>query len=100
MNQIEVIGQCPICDRDMWKGPSIDKHHMTPKCKGGKKTEFVHRICHTKIHSIWTESELEKEFNNAEAIRENEEMKKFIKWVQKKEPDFYDRNEQHKRKRR
>ncbi len=93
-----IIGQCPICDRDMWEGPSVDKHHMVPKCKGGKETEYLHRICHRKIHSIWTEKELEREFNNSDKIREHEEIQKFIKFVSKKEPDFYDRNEQHKRK--
>lgn len=94
----EIVGQCPICDRDMWKGPSIDKHHMVPKCKGGKATEYLHKICHRKIHSIWTEKELEREFNNADKIREHEEIQKFIKFISKKEPDFYDKNEQHKRK--
>jgi len=94
----EIIGQCPICDRNMWKGPSIDKHHMVPKCKGGKATEYLHKVCHRKIHSIWTEKELEREFNNADKIREHEEIQKFIKFVSKKEPDFYDKNKEHKRK--
>jgi hypothetical protein len=94
MSKIEVVGQCPICDRDMWKGDSIDKHHMVPKCRGGKETEYLHKICHRKIHSIWTE----KEYNDPEKIKEHEEMQKFIKWVNKKEPDFYDRNERHNRK--
>lgn len=97
-NEPEIIGLCPICDREMWKGPSIDKHHMTPKCRGGKETEFLHKVCHRKIHSIWTEKELEKEFNNADKIREHEEIQKFIKFISKKDPDFYDKNEQHKRK--
>lgn len=98
MNEHEIIGQCPICDREMWKGPSIDKHHLIPKCKGGKETEYMHKICHRKIHSIWSEKELARDYNNPETIKEHEEMQKFIKWVKKKEPDFYDKNEQHNRK--
>jgi hypothetical protein len=95
---IEIVGKCPICERDMWKGDSINRHHFTPKCRGGKETEFLHRVCHNKIHSIWTEKELEKEFNDPNKVIANEEMQKFIKWVKKKEPDFYDRNETHNRK--
>ena len=95
----EVVGQCPICDRDMWKGPSIDEHHLVPKCRGGRQTKLMHKICHRKIHSIWTEKELEKEYSDPQKIREHEEMQKFIKWVKKKEPDFYDKNERHNRKR-
>ena len=45
-----------------------------------------------------TEKELARDYNNPETIKEHEEMQKFIKWVKKKEPDFYDKNEQHKRK--
>ena len=94
----EIVGQCPICDRDIWKGPSIDKHHMVPKCKGGKATEYLHKVCHNKIHSIWTEKELEREFNDANKIIQHGEIQKFIKFVSKKEPDFYDKNKQHNRK--
>jgi hypothetical protein len=83
----------------MWKGKSIDKHHFVPKCRGGKATEYVHRVCHRKIHSLWTEKELEREFNDPEKVSSHPEMQKFIRWVSKKEPDFYDRSEQHSRKR-
>ena len=98
MSEPIIVGVCPICDRDMWDGPSIDKHHMVPKSRGGKKTKFLHKICHRKIHSIWSNKELEKEFNDPDVIIQNEEIKKFIQWVQKKTPDFYDRNETHNRK--
>lgn len=95
-----VEDKCPICDRPMIKGNSIDKHHFYPKCKGGRKTEFLHRICHRKIHSLFTENELAKTYNNAEDIREHPEIIKFIKWVNNKQPEFYDKNITHKRKRR
>lgn len=96
----KVVGNCPICDREMWEGDSVDKHHFVPKCRGGKATELVHRVCHKKIHSLWTEKELEREFNTAEAVKSHPDMQAFIKWVQKKEPDFYDRSVSHRRKRR
>lgn len=93
-----IIGQCPICDRDMIKGPFIDKHHFTPKCRGGKKTQYLHKVCHRKIHSIWTEKELEKDFNDPNKVCAHPEMIKFIAWIKKKEPNFYDKNSTHNRK--
>lgn len=99
-DQIIVVDKCPICDRDMWKGPSIDKHHMVPKSRGGKETEFLHKICHRKIHSIWSNKELEKEFNDPAKIIFHPEIIKFVEWVKKKPCDFYDRNETHNRKKR
>jgi hypothetical protein len=95
-----MIGLCPICDREMCEGPYIDKHHFYPKCKGGRETEFVHKICHRKIHSIFTESELSKIYNNAEVIKGHPEIIKFIQWVSKKEPNFYDGSRTHNRKKK
>jgi len=96
----KVVGKCPICDRDLIEGPSIDKHHFFPKCKGGKETEFVHKVCHSKIHSLFTEKELEKYYYTAERIKENEDMKKFIIWVSKKEPTFKSKNKKSNKKKR
>ena len=32
------------------------------------------------------------EYNTADKLRAHPEMQKFIKWVRKKDPEFYDRN--------
>lgn len=79
---------CPICGREY--GSSTDKHHLIPKTRGGKETTRLHKICHRKIHATFTEKELEKKFNSPEALLENEEIKKFVQWVQKKPIDYYD----------
>ncbi len=97
---INIVGQCPICDRDMWEGPSIDKHHFTPKCRGGKESEYLHKICHRKIHSIFTEKELAKEYNDPEKVKSHPEIQKFLDFVRKKEPDYYDHSIQHNRKKK
>lgn len=97
MKQKTIIGQCPICDRDMISGDSVNKHHFVPKCRGGKKTEYIHRVCHNKIHKNWpNEKELERDYNDPQKIREDPEMQKFIKWIKKKDPEFYDRSEKNK----
>lgn len=91
------IGKCPICDRDMIKGDFVDKHHFYPKCKGGKETEYLHKICHRKIHSLFTEKELFRKYNNADEIKKHPDIITFIKWVSKKDNDFYDSTITHKR---
>ena len=93
-------GDCPICDRELWCGSSIDKHHLVPKCKGGKETKYLHKICHRKIHSVFTEKELEKQYHDPEVIKLHPEIVKFIKWVSNKDPDFYDKTVTHNRKKR
>ena len=88
----ESFGQCPLCQREMVKGKRISKHHLVPKSKKGKETLYLHDICHQKIHSVFTEKELEKKYNNVDALLSNEEIQKFVSWVKNKPIDFYDSN--------
>ena len=81
---------CPICDRPI-PSSQKDAHHFVPKSKGGKATEYLHRICHRQIHALFTETQLARELNTAEAIKEKAEMQKFIAWVQSKPNQFYQR---------
>jgi hypothetical protein len=81
---------CPLCGRPL--AEPFNKHHLIPISKGGKHTETIllHNICHKKIHSVFREIELKRYYNTIERIKENEEIQKFIKWVGKKEPNYYD----------
>ncbi|MCG8326165.1 MAG: HNH endonuclease [Chitinophagales bacterium] len=90
---------CLICERKLGT-QNVSKHHLIPKSQGGKntKTILIHNICHQKIHSVFSEKELEREFNTVEKIKNSEEMIKFIKWVSKKDISFYQRNKRIKRK--
>lgn len=96
MNYLEEL--CPICNRELGEDKNTSKHHLIPKSKGGKHTEtiLIHNICHQKIHSLFTEKELEKEYFTAEKLIAHEEMIKFIKWLSKKDPSFYQRNKRFK----
>jgi hypothetical protein len=92
-----------VCGRDLIPGPSVNRHHLIPVLKGGKKSYPVHKICHSKIHSLWSENELRDTYNNWNDIRADERMQKFIKWVRKKDPEFRDSNRMvkgHKKNRR
>ena len=87
----------------MVPGPSVNGHHLIPVLKGGKKKDPVHKICHSKIHSLWSENELRDTYNTFEAIRADERMQMFVRWVRKKPPEFRDSNKMandHKKRRR
>ena len=81
---------CPICDRPI-PDSQKDAHHLIPKSKGGKTTEYLHRICHKQIHALFTESELAQQYHHAQILREHPEMKKFIQWVEGKPDAFYEK---------
>ena len=89
-NSDRYVGKCPICLRPMLSGPFIDEHHLIPKSKKGKEKITLHRVCHQKIHSCITEIELARYYHTVERLLENEEIQKFVKWISKKDPDYYD----------
>jgi hypothetical protein len=69
---------------------NIDRHHLVPKCRGGKDQFYVHKMCHRKIHATFTEKELEKKFHTWDELKNHPDMATFITWIQKKDPGWYD----------
>ena len=98
----ENLGNCPLCGRALIDGPSVNAHHLIPKTFKGNVTVLIHTICHSKIHSVFTERELLQHYHTVERLRAHPEIEKFIQWVAKKEPEFRSRNEalRHKSRRR
>ena len=88
---------CSLCGRPL--AHPYNRHHLLPLSKGGRGTTTVllHKICHDKIHSVFTEMELKRHYNTVEKLKSNEEIAAFVKWVSKKEPQFYDRSVRKKR---
>ena len=81
---------CPICGREI-PSAQMDAHHLIPRSKGGKETQYLHRICHRQIHALFTETELARRLNSADAIREHPQMQRFVEWVKNKPDGFYER---------
>lgn len=50
----------------------------------------MHRICHNKIHAVFTERELAQYYHTAERLLEHEAIRKFVNWVRKKHPAYDD----------
>ncbi len=82
------MNKCPICKRPF--DDTMDEHHLIPKSKKGKDAATIHRVCHDKIHSMFTNQELKNYYNTIDKIMEREEMQKFAKWVSKKVANYTD----------
>jgi hypothetical protein len=83
------LDPCPLCGRPLGD-TNLNEHHLVPRSRRGKIKERIHRICHAKIHATFTEKELERRYHSWESLREHEVIAKFIAWVGKKHPGFYD----------
>ncbi|MHA7819452.1 MAG: HNH endonuclease [Erythrobacter sp.] len=78
---------CWLCERPL--GRCVEWHHPVPKSKKGRETRPVHPICHRTIHANFTNAELARIGDAPKALRENEAIAKFVRWIAKKPPDFY-----------
>ena len=90
---------CCICHRELGS-VLVEKHHLIPKTFKGKEVIEIHKICHQKIHATFSERELFNHYHTPERIREHPEMSKFIKWIQKRPIEFYDKNDDTKSRKR
>ena len=82
--------KCPLCNREL--AEPIVRHHLIPPSKGGKDSPTVpmHKICQAKVHAVFTETELKTYYHTVDRLKEHDDIAKFIKWVSKKELEFFD----------
>ena len=88
-----MIGKCALCDRE---GDKLTGHHLIPKMRHNKKvkreTTLVERNtkaplcrpCHSQLHNLFTEKELEREYNTIEKLKAHPDVQKWIMWVKTK----------------
>ena len=88
---------CPLCNRIIPKDKESE-HHLIPKCYGGKKEDTIelHKICHKQIHMLIPLKDLAKKYNSLAKLKKFPEMKKFLKWIKNKPPEFYPKTKQRK----
>jgi hypothetical protein len=84
-----MTGTCLLCERDDLK---LTRHHVVPKARHNKKvkrelgakrnkTEWVCRPCHSQLHRLYTEKQLEREFNTIELLKAQPDVQTWIAWI-------------------
>ena len=79
------MDNCPLCKREMvYKR----KHHLVPISRGGKHDVkvLVCEDCHSSIHSLFSNKELERKYNSAEALLNDERFAKMAEFLAKRDP--------------
>ena len=79
---------CVLCGRE---APNLTDHHLTPKSQGRRRGVDLGEIptvkmcpaCQGYLSKTYSNSQLANELNTVEAILAQEDVQKFVKWVQK-----------------
>ncbi|WP_294289268.1 hypothetical protein [uncultured Sphingomonas sp.] len=77
---------CWLCSRPT--GTTIVWHHPVPKSRGGRDVVPMHPICQQTLTANFTNSELQRHGMDVTGLLDNPNIRKFVDWVAKKEPDF------------
>jgi hypothetical protein len=77
---------CWLCGRPT--GKTIVWHHPVPKSRGGRDVVPMHPICQQTLMANFTNSELQRHATDVDALLANPNVRKFVDWVAKKDPDF------------
>ena len=77
---------CWLCGRPT--GKTIVWHHPVPKSRGGRDVVPMHPICQQTLIANFTNSELQRHAPDVDALLANPNVRKFVDWVAKKDPDF------------
>ncbi|HZG87149.1 HNH endonuclease [Paenibacillus sp.] len=77
---------CELCGR---AGLRTTVHHLTPKEKGGTflPTALLCIPCHKMIHATFTNAELAARLPTIEALRADERLAPFLRWIRKQPPE-------------
>jgi 5-methylcytosine-specific restriction endonuclease McrA len=90
-------GRCVICGRE----ETLTRHHLIPRTRHANKrnkrefdravvkvTVGMCRPCHSQLHALLTEKELEREWNTVEKLRAHPELLRFAAWIARKPRGF------------
>ncbi len=80
------VDPCWLCGRPT--GKTIVWHHPVPKSRGGRDVVPMHSICQQTLIANFTNSELQRHGLDVDALLANLNVRKFVDWVAKKDPDF------------
>lgn len=86
--QIAAAVTCPLCERAILPAQR-DEHRRLPKCKGGRQTQFLHRVCHRQVHAAPTETELARRGATVEAVLQPPDLNTSIERVITTPDDFF-----------
>jgi hypothetical protein len=90
-------GRCAICGRE----EVLTRHHLIPRTRHPnkknkrdldrttvKRTVGICRPCHSQIHLLLTEKELEREWNSVEKLLGHPGLVHFAEWIREKPRGF------------
>ena len=90
-------GSCELCGRRV---AQLTRHHLLPRTRHASKrvrsapdrrerrlrVAWLCRACHKQVHALFSEKELERDFDTVVKLAAHPEVERFVRWVRER-PD-------------
>lgn len=83
---VAATAACWLCDRPL--GQKTVWHHPVPKSRGGTDVVPMHPICQQTLVANFSNAELQRHGMDVAGLLAQPNVRKFVDWVAKKDPDF------------
>lgn len=64
----------------------LTEHHLVPRSRKGRVTVRICSPCHRQIHALFSEKELEREYDTVEKLLAAEEIRPWLSWIRRRKP--------------
>ena len=64
--------------------PKLSEHHLVPKSRGGRATEAICFDCHSMVHTLYDNRQLERELHTVEALCAEPRFARYLAWMRKR----------------
>ncbi|WP_346016711.1 HNH endonuclease [Chroococcidiopsis sp. CCMEE 29] len=77
---------CELCDTEVER---LTVHHLIPRQKKGHHGPKINicSACHWQIHTLYDNTRLAQELNSLDRLKNEPQMRKFLSWVRKQNPN-------------
>lgn len=82
---------CALCERPT---PHLTEHHLIPRSQGRRRglraaelpTTLLCPACHKFLHRTYSNAQLGTELQSVDALRGQEDVRRFLAWVRRQPP--------------
>lgn len=75
--------RCPLCERTV---EALTRHHLEPQRRKESDVVAICEPCHDQLHAVFTHHELRQRYDTLEALKESDEMQRFVDWLRRHDP--------------
>lgn len=93
---VSISVRCALCEREVSR---LTLHHLVPREEEGHSGKSRNGVgssprlaevcsaCHRQVHALYDNGRLARELSSVERLRDEPDMRRFLSWVRRQDPE-------------